>query len=253
MSAILGLHTTNVARLAEGSSLRSSSSKRISVHPDRNSRLVFLTDPAGLAVERYKLLRRRLCTLHPRGGVVLITSPNPGEGKTLTSVNLAWSLAEVGQSTCLVDLDFRAPGVSRALNHTFEDGGVEEVLEGQAKVQDLIRQIGEPPLHVLGIKNRLLLPGHLLSSQALATMIADLRSMFQWVVLDFAPVIPMADVSEVVPQVDGVIMVARVGKTERTMLAPAIELIHSKLWGVVANDCPLDGSAYYGYYGDRKG
>jgi Mrp family chromosome partitioning ATPase len=83
-------------------------------------------------------------------------------------------------------------------------------------------------------------------------MMQDLRSMFQWVVLDFAPVIPMADVSEVVPHVDGVIMVARIGKTDRNMLGPAIELVQSKLWGVVANDCPLDGSSYYGYYGDRK-
>jgi len=77
------------------------------------------------------MLRRRLYTLRPHGGTVLITSPNPGEGKTLTSVNLAWSLADAGHDTCLVDLDFRAPGVSRTLGCLFEEDGVEDMLTGK--------------------------------------------------------------------------------------------------------------------------
>jgi capsular exopolysaccharide synthesis family protein len=179
----------------------------------------------------------------------LITSPNPGEGKTLTSVNLAWAFAESDHSTCIVDLDFRAPGVSRALNYKFADGGVKEVLEGDAEIHDVVRRINENPLYVLGIKGRVAAPGHLLCSQALESMIANLRARFQWVVLDFAPVIPMADVSEVIPLVNGAILVVRTGKTEKDMLAPAIEAIGSKLWGVVANDCPINGSAYYPNYG----
>ena len=76
--------------------------------------------------------------------------------------------------------------------------------------------------------------------------------MYKWVLFDFAPVIPMADVSEMIPHIDGVILVVRVGKTEKNLLAPALEAIGSKLWGVVANDCPISGSAYYGYYGKPK-
>ncbi|RZU39971.1 capsular exopolysaccharide synthesis family protein [Edaphobacter modestus] len=250
MSAILGLNISSTARpVATTARQFSSSEKRIVIHPNRNSRLVFLTEPAGLAVERYRLLRRRLCTLYPHGGVVLITSPNPGEGKTLTSVNLAWAFAEAGHAACLVDLDFRAPGVSRALNCIFEEGGVKEVLEGKAEVNELIRRVSETSFHVLGIKERMTSPGHLLYSQALASMMANLRARFQWVVLDFAPVIPMADVSEVIAHVNGAILVVRNGKTEKDMLAPAIEAIGPKLWGVVANDCPINGSAYYGNYG----
>jgi capsular exopolysaccharide synthesis family protein len=170
----------------------------------------------------------------------------------LTSVNLAWALAEANYPACLVDLDFRAPGVSRTLNHKFEHGGVREVLESQAEISDLICRISEHPLHVLGIKERMSSPGHLLYSQSLPSMLADLRARFQWVILDFAPVIPMADVSEVIPYVNGAILVIRNGKTEKDMLAPALEAIGSKLWGVVMNDCPINGSSYYGYYGCRK-
>jgi Mrp family chromosome partitioning ATPase len=138
------------------------------------------------------------------------------------------------------------------LQYSFEDGGVEEVLDGKQPLHQLLRQIGDHPLFVLGIKNRLISPGSLLSSQALADLIAKLRAKFKWVVLDFAPVIPMADVTEVIPHVDGVIMVVRARRTEKSMILPAIEMLESKLWGVVANDCPIDGSSYYGYYGVRK-
>ncbi len=251
MRATLGLHTTSTVNPV-ASQRQFSSERRITIDPDGNSRLVFLTDPEGLAVERYRLLRRRLVTLHPNGGVMLITSPNPGEGKTLTAVNLAWAFAEAGHSTCLVDMDFRAPGVSRTLHHSFDDGGVRELLEGEAEVHELVHRLGEHPLHVLGIKRRLSSPGYLFHSRPMEAMLAELRTMFKWTVLDFAPVIPMADVSEIIPHVNGAILVVRTGKTGRDMLEPAIEAIGSKLWGVVANDCPISGSAYYGYYGKHK-
>jgi len=211
-----------------------------------------LTEPDGLGVERYRLLRRRLSTLHPEGGALLVTSPAPGEGKTLTSVNLGWALAEAGHRTCLVDLDFRAPGVSRTLQCTFDEGGVQEVLEEKADIMELVCQLGEHPLHVLGVKRRLVSPGYLFYSPAMPRMIAGLRAMYKWVVLDFAPVIPMADVSEMIPYINGSILVVRTGKTEKDMLEPALEALETKLWGVVANDCSINGSAYYGYYGNQK-
>ena len=251
MNAILGLHAMSAVRSTTYPQ-KLAPERRLPFTPDDTSRLVFLTEPEGLAVERYRLLRRRLCTIHPDGGVVLITSPSPGEGKTLTSINLAWSFAEAGNSTCLVDMDFRSPGVSRTLHYYFEDGGVQEVLEGKAEIHELTHRLGEHPLQVLGIKTRLSSPGYLFYTQEMALMVTKLRSMFKWVVLDFAPVIPMADISEILPHINGAILVVRTGKTEKDMLAPAIETIGPKLWGVMANDCPISGSAYYGHYGKHK-
>ena len=251
MRAILGSNTT-ASEYSASCPWPLSSERRIPIHPDCRSRLVYLTDPDGLAVESYRLLRRRLNTLHPKGGVVLMTSPSSGEGKTLTSINLAWSLAEARFPTCLVDLDFRAPGISRTLDYTFQDGGVQEVIEGNAEVHDVVHRLGEHPLSVLGIRKRLSSPGYLFCSPSMTTMVAELRGMFKWVILDFAPVIPMADVSEMIPYVDGAILVVRTGKTAKDMLPPAIEAIGPKLWGVVANDCKINGSAYYGYYGQKR-
>ncbi|WP_433968432.1 tyrosine-protein kinase family protein [Tunturiibacter gelidiferens] len=183
---------------------------------------------------------------------MLITSPGPGEGKTLTSVNLAWCLADAGHHTCLVDLDFRAPGISPALGYAFEEDGVEDVLTGNRTISQSVRQIAGRSLYVLGVKKRLTSPGEFLSSASLTPLLANLRATFRWVILDIAPVIPMADVAEVLPYVDGALMVIRSGKTDKSMVAPSLEIVGSKLWGVVVNDSPINGSSYYDYYGNLK-
>lgn len=253
MNSILGLHTTNAVRLVNTASPRPLPVRRVSTpQPVAKSRLVFVTEPTGLAVEQYKILHRRLCNQRPEGGVVLITSPSPGEGKTLTSINLAWCMAEAGDHTCLVDLDFRAPGVNLTLGCVTEEDGLEDVLTGKRTVHQSIRQVGDRSLYVLGIKRRLASPGGLLSSASIVPLLTELRAMFQWVILDFAPMIPMADVGEVLPHVDGAIMVVRSGKTDKSLIAPSLEILGTKIWGVVLNDSVINGSTYYGYYGMRK-
>jgi Mrp family chromosome partitioning ATPase len=223
----------------------------IRIEPKDNSRLAFLVEPGGLAVEQYKLLRGRLNALQPRGGVLLMTSPGPGDGKTLTSVNLAWSLAQGGFRTCLVDLDFRAPGLARTLGLTLDEGAA-EVLTGRQNPVKSMLQIGDRPFHVLGIRERVEEPSTLLSPAVLGPLITSLRAMYRWVILDMAPAIPISDVSEVLPQVDGALLVVRAGKTSKDLLPPLFELMGSKLRGVVLNDTPVLGSAYYGSYGDPK-
>jgi capsular exopolysaccharide synthesis family protein len=183
---------------------------------------------------------------------MLITSPSPGDGKTLTSVNLAWCLAEGGQDTCLVDLDFRAPGVAPTLGYSFDEDGIDDVLSGRRTVSQAIRQLRDRPLHVLGVRKRQVSPGDMLSPVFLVPLLTDLRAMFKWVILDFAPIIPMADVAEVLPYVDGALMVIRSRKTDRSMVEPSLEILGPKLWGVIVNDSVISGSSYYGYYGNDR-
>jgi capsular exopolysaccharide synthesis family protein len=183
---------------------------------------------------------------------MLITSPSPGEGKTLTSINLAWCLAEAGHHTCLVDFDFRAPGVSQALGCAIEENGIEDVLTGKRTISQSIRQLEGHSLYILGVGKRLVSPGKLLSSSSVTQLLTELRAKFQWVILDFAPVIPMADVGEVLPHVDSALMIIRSGKTAKSMIAPSLEILGSKVCGVVVNDAFINGSAYYGSYGKNR-
>jgi capsular exopolysaccharide synthesis family protein len=222
---------------------------------NKGSRLVFLTEPHGLAVESYKLLRTRLCGMSPNGGLLLVTSPNAGDGKTLTSTNLAWGLADSGKHTCLVDLDFRAPGMGRALNYGIlaDEDGVAEVLRGSSTFSKAIRRVSGTSLHVLGVKEPLPSSSEFLAPETIRPMLTKLRDTFEWVILDMPPAIPMSDVAEVLPHVDGALMVVRSGKTNKSLLQPTIDLLGTKLWGAVLNDAVISGgSYYYGYYGYGK-
>jgi capsular exopolysaccharide synthesis family protein len=253
MTSTLGLDTTESVTGPGNIATAVPLKNRIrTLQPGPRSRIVFLTDPFGLAAEQYKIIRRRLINLRPQGGALLVTSPGPGEGKTLTSINLAWALADAGHPTCIVDLDFRAPGVSQVLDCSTGEDGVEDVLNGHRKLPQAVCQIAETRMHVLGIRNRLDSVGKLLSPSILVPTLEELRSMFQWVILDFAPVIPMADVGDVLAHVDGAILVIRSGKTARKMISPSLEILGSKLCGVVLNDSPIQGSTYYGAYGNHR-
>ena len=219
------------------------------VEPQPASRLVFVTDPDGLAVERYKLLRRKLCARSSAGGMIMVTSPSPGDGKTLNSINLAWCLADGNHTTCLVDLDFRAPNVAATLGLPVASGGVTEILAGQSTSSDLIQQVGQRPLYVLGIKEGLSSSSRQLASPLFKPWLTELRNNFEWVIFDMPPAIPIADVAEVLPHVDGALLVTRKGETVKSLIAPSIEILGKKLWGAVLNDCVQQGDAYYGNYG----
>jgi capsular exopolysaccharide synthesis family protein len=206
-------------------------------------------DPAGLAVEQFKMLRGRLNARQPGGGILVVTSPAPGDGKTLVSINLAWSLAQGGFRTCLVDLDFRAPGVTRTLDLSTDNGGAEEVLTGKKSLTQTLFQIGDRPFHVLGVRQRVEEPSHLYAPALLTPFLSVLKASYRWVILDLAPAVPMSDVSDILPQADGALMVVRSGKSQKAFLPPLLEILGRKLWGVVLNDTPVLGSAYYGSYG----
>ena len=253
MMSILQQHTSGPATTASSPVAPVSLHRTmLTIEPGRESRLVFLTDPAGLAVQQQRILSRRLINSHPEGGALLITSPGAGEGKTLTAVNLAWALASAGQDTCLLDLDFRAPGVARALGCPAPQEGVEDVLDNSRKLLDAVRRIDGTRMHVLAIRDRLDSSARLLSPTVINPALAILRPMFEWVVLDFAPVLPMADVGDALAYVDGAILVIRSGKTAKKMIPPSLEALGPKLWGVVLNDSPVLGGAAYGDYGNRR-
>jgi capsular exopolysaccharide synthesis family protein len=229
--------------------------EQITIDIINSSRLVFVADPFSLAVESYKLLRTRLFAMSPKGGLILVTSPNSGDGKTLTSANVAWSIAASGKQTCLVDLDFRAPGLGRSLNMEIpaDDDGVEEVLNGTSTLTRAIRRVSGTSLYILGVREPRQSTSDLLAPETIRPMLTRLKDTFDWVILDMPPAIPMSDVPEVLPHVDGALMVVRSGKTSKSLLEPTIDILGSKLWGAVLNDAVITGSEYYyGYYGNGK-
>ena len=219
----------------------------VEAQPD--SRLVFITDPEGLAVEQYRMLRRRLEERCPAGGVVLVTSPGPSEGKTLTSLNLAWCFADSGEAICLVEMDFRAAGLTKTLGVPFTQDGLEEVLRGTHPIEGAVCRVEGTFLDVLAVKEPTISPARFLMPKQVLPFLTELRSKYRWVVLDLPPTVPFADVAEVLPFVDGALLVVRAGKTRKSLLSGPVAILGDKLWGVVLNDVPVEGGSYYGYYG----
>jgi Mrp family chromosome partitioning ATPase len=102
---------------------------------------------------------------------------------------------------------------------------------------------------VLGIRERVEEPSQLYAPARLTPLLSALKASYRWVILDLAPAVPMSDVSDILPQADGALMVVRSGKTQKAFMPPLLEILGKKLWGVVLNDTPVLGSAYYGSYG----
>jgi Mrp family chromosome partitioning ATPase len=214
------------------------------------SRLVFHSDPRGMAAEQFRLLRRSLVQPFQKGGVLMVTSPGAGDGKTLTAMNLCASLADAGESTLLVELDLRRPSAQRVLGCKVSRPGVEDALRGSEKPEKAACYIEELGFHAALVSEIPADPSRLLGSNALRDFLAWGRTRFRWVVLDTAPVFPNADVAELLPAADAVLLVIRVQVTPRELLRRACDVLGKRLHGVILNEATISSTPYYRYLSD---
>lgn len=222
------------------------------------NRLVFASDPGGVAAEQYRVMRRRLTEKCPAGGTILITSPGSGDGKTLTSTNLAWCLAETGAPTLLAEMDLRNPSIARLLGYTCENSGIESVLAGIDDLEDTLRQINRMKFHVAAAGKVTPNPVDLLTSRQLKGILTWARQNYKWIVLDSPPLFPLADSLELATVADFTILVVRAQVSPRAMVEKAIEMLGSRLQQVMMNEGTECADSSYRYvsayypYGKRK-
>lgn len=221
--------------------------RHLSVLFREDSRMSFHTDPHGLAAEQFRLLRRTLNQDFGAGAVLMITSPGLGDGKTLTSLNLCTCLADSGDLTLLVEADLRRPTVGRILGCTIEPPGIEDVLAGKVEPCQAIHLIEELAFHAAMVAKIPKDPFHLLNGTTLKQFLAWAQQHFRWVVLDAAPVLPAADVSELLPFTHAVLLVIRAQSTSRELSKRAVEVLGKRLHGVIFNEATIDSNPYFGY------
>lgn len=206
--------------------------------------------PKSLAAEQFRTLRTRIQRISnesPRT-ILLVTSPGPGEGKTLVSVNLALSLAqEMDSRVLLVGCDLRRPSIHRFLGLSADQQlGLHEYLEGQVSLEKAIWRFGGTSLHVLNAGSVPENPSELLGSRRMEKTLNYLAGQFDQVVLDAPPLNPVADPAILIPLVDGVLTVVRYGQTGRAGLSKALELVpKDKALGLVFNAADMRFSGYY--------
>lgn len=189
--------------------------------------------------EQYRLLRSKLSSLNGNHGnkVIAITSTRKGEGKSITSVNLAIVMAEdTKKKVLLIDGDMRKPSIHTFFNCKAECGLV-DVLSNKADIDSAIIPSK--------IKNLTLLPGgeavespaDLIASPILKDLIERLKKRFDYIIIDSPPIIPFADMSILGDVVDGILLVVRAEITPKETVLEALKGLNKEnVLGVVLND-----------------
>lgn len=207
--------------------------------------------------EAFRSLRTNLrfvdAAKHPR--LFVVTSALAGEGKSVTTANLALALATSGYSVCLIEGDLRRP---RLLQYLGLEGGVglTDVLIGQADLRDVAQRFGAMPLMVIGAGPTPPNPSELLGSPTMAKVLEDLRGRFDYVVIDAPPLLPVTDGAVLATMADGAILVSGAGIVHRAQVKEALDhldAVQARLLGSILNRAPKEGrSSYYDYRSEEQ-
>ncbi len=207
--------------------------------------------------EQYRMLRTNIL-LHPaRPKVIAISSASPGDGKTVTSVNLAGTLAlKTDASVLLVDGDLRQCKIAASLGIPASPG-LTEALRGKCTLEEAIVRLEEiPSLCVLPCGETGGNPAELLDSMQWKRITDRLRASFSYVIIDTTPVAAVADFQLVQQASDAVLLVLRPDHTKRSLFHKALETVSKeKLLGTLLNAVPdwfLWGNRDNDYYYTQK-
>ena len=190
------------------------------------------------AAEQFRTLRSRLYHLRNDNPlrVILITSPISGDGKTLTSANLARAIVrQPDQRVLLIDADLRSPGLHIPLGGPLEPG-LCEYLGGKADEMAVIQRGQEDGLYFIAGGKAASNASELLSNGRLKKLIERTAPCFDWIIIDSPPCVPVADASVIAAICDGILLIIRAASTPLSAARKACqELQNRKLIGVVLN------------------
>jgi capsular exopolysaccharide synthesis family protein len=226
--------------------------------PAPESRAVAITDAAGIAADKFRLLADRLRIIRERREVkrVLITSALPDEGKSVVAVNLACTLARYKQSrVLLVEGDIRRPKIRTNLGLPAMKG-LSDWLRSEIPLSEVIYQMKPPggSFWLLPAGGPLTDHMDLMHSDRPAALLDRLTESFDWIIIDSTPILPLADTSVWARLSQGILMVVREAKTEKRQLQKALDALDSStLLGVVLNGSSNnEHKSYYTYYGASR-
>jgi len=236
-----------------------------------HSLLITHFDPKSPVAEAYRTLRTNIqfARMERSGKVLVVSSPTLQEGKTTTIVNLALTMAQSGQKTLLIGANMRRPSIHRFFGIEREPGlsnilvgsaqwrdcirTVADILMGRFEMEDIMAAPGLDNLHIIEAGPVPANPSELLSTPAMTGFLHSVRDVYDVILVDTPPILPVTDSAIVASQADGVVIVYQAGKVGRLVLKRAkvhVENVGGKVWGVVLNDVKTEiaGYAYTQYY-----
>ena len=189
--------------------------------------------------------------------VIMITSAMKGEGKTTVLYNLAATLAQASHRTIMIDGDLRERGLTKLFCQDQGPGGVglSNLLTGQAQLDQVIRPTPVKGLDILPAGSKAPNPAELLSSTSMRELISQLSDIYDFILVDSPPILPVADGLTLSRVVDSVVLVVRSRQTERELAQESrrrLLRVNARILGVVLNDLDVatderDRMMYGGY------
>ena len=224
-----------------------------------DAHIVSANDSASPIAEQYRILRTNLKSLNSgRSGlkVILLTSAVNGEGKSVTSINLALTFARQEHlRVVLVDADMRKSSVPRWLGLKDRKTGLSTVLRNGGELNGSLVSLQSPKLTILPAGPVADHPAELLESVAMKRLLATLKTQFDLIIIDAPPVLPVTDPGILASQADGVLLVVRAGKTQRKTVTEAREMLKkakANLIGCVLTHVEHYLPGYARYYHDYR-
>jgi capsular exopolysaccharide synthesis family protein len=221
------------------------------------SRIVVHTEPRSPGADRFRFLRLHLRELCQTGKLrsLLVTSPLPGDGKSTIALNLATALAEKGRrAVLLIDADLHQRTIAQTLGLP-HGPGLAECLESDLDPVRAICRILPLTCYLLDSGTPSRNPTEMLQSESFSRIIRRLSPLFDWIVIDAPPVIPLTDALLLSRQTDATLLVVRADKTPSEAVEEALSVVgQQNILALILNGA--EGlnkrySKYYEYYGKK--
>lgn len=215
--------------------------------------LITMVSPMSPISEQYRTIRTNIeySNIDRENRMIMVTSSNPGEGKTTTSANLSVVFAQQGKKVLLIDADFRKPIVHNVFKKR-NDIGLSSILIKQVPFIEAIKKTKMNNLYVLTSGPSPPNPSELLSSKSTKNLLAALNKEFDFIIIDTPPVLIVTDAQILANQCDGVVLVINYGKTKIKHAEKAKNLLlnaKAKILGAVINNTK---DHYHDYYYDNR-
>lgn len=212
-------------------------------------------EPKSIAAESYRTLRTNIqySSFDKKYQTIVVTSSEPGEGKSTTSGNLALCLAQGDKKVILIDCDLRKPSIHKKFKIS-NIVGLSDVIIGKEELSSAVHRHNKN-LIVLTSGKIPPNPSEMLSSKAMVNLLEALKKEFDYIILDTPPVQAVTDSQILSTKADGTILVVRAERTKKDAVNNAVSLlkkVNANIIGTVLNGLSTDRNKYYYYYGEKK-
>ena len=218
--------------------------------------LIVERKPKSIEAEAYRSLRTNIqySSFDKKYQTLVVTSANPGEGKSTVSGNLALVLAQGESKVLLVDCDMRRPSVHKKfrISNTY---GISDLLVGNKKMESVAHKYNDN-LTIVSSGKIPPNPAEMLGSKAMTAFLEEMKKHFDYIDLDTPPLEAVADAQILSTKVDGSLIVVRAGVTKKDAVHNAVSIINKvngNIIGTVLNAADNSKDKYYYYYGDEEG